>query len=100
MEENLKYHTNTPVCFMKEYVYLGNVRESTLSFSKNLEKLTSGRFRLLNFVRDHLNVHAATEMFNMIIPPILTYSGVVKRVQTNHSASLNCRTKSVTCIKN
>ena len=102
MEENLKYHTNTPVSFMKEYMYLGKVIESTLTFSNNLErvyKLTSDCFRFLSIARDHLNVHASTEMFNMITSLILTYSGVLKLVQTNHSVSLHCKTETVTCIK-
>lgn len=87
---------------MKEYMYLGKVIESTLTFSDNLErvyKLTSDCFRFLNIARDHLNVHASTEMFNMITSLILKYSGVLKLVQTNHSVSLHCKKETVTCIK-
>ena len=81
---NISYN-GSPISFVTEYVYLGNVIDNTLSLSSNFTrayKRASNRLRLLNNVKSYLNVNAATKIFNMMIIPILTYAGPIKLTYT------------------
>lgn len=96
-------YNNELVSFVKKYVYLGNLLDNTLTLSNNFDrayKRASSRLRLLKNVRNHLNIHAATKIFDMMILPILTYAGPVKPVltktQTDQLASLHRRAKTIT----
>jgi hypothetical protein len=93
----------TSVSFVKEYVYLGNVIDNTLSLNSNFTrayKRASNRLRLLKNVRSYLNVDAATQIFNMMILPILSYPGPVKltftQTQKDRLTSLMNRGKVIT----
>ncbi len=92
------YYNGTPISFVIEYVYLGNVLDSTLTLNSNFErayKRGSSRMRLLQNVRNYLNSHAATKIYTMMILPILTYAGPVKlthtKTQTDRLASFHHR---------
>ena len=92
------YYNGTLISFVKEYVYLGNVLDSTLTLNSNFErayKRASSHMRLLQNVRNYLNSHAATKIYTMMILPILTYAGPVKlthtKTQTDRLASLHHR---------
>ena len=76
----------TPVNFVTEYVYLGNLLDNHLSLSSNFErtyKKASGRMRLLSLVRSNLTKTAAEMIYKMTILPILTYSSTVKTIFNN-----------------
>ena len=99
---NISYN-GSPISFVTEYVYLGNVIDNTLSLSSNFTrayKRASNRLRLLNNVRSYLNVNAATKIFNMMIIPILTYAGPIKltytKTQMERLASLVRRANTIT----
>ena len=81
---NISYN-GTNITFVKEYVYLGNKLDSNLLLNSNFEqvyKRASNRLRLLYSVRKYLNTDAAIKILNMMILPILTYSGPVKSTYT------------------
>ena len=65
----------TSISFVPEYVYLGNVIDSTLTLQSNFNrahKRASNRLRLLTLlksVREYLDINAATQIFNMMILP-------------------------------
>ena len=64
----------------KSYTYLGYKLDPSLTFSDNFDtayKKASNRLRLLSKLREHLT-SAATRIFQMMIVPIITYSGMVK----------------------
>jgi hypothetical protein len=107
------YYNGTIISFVKEYVYLGNVLDSTLTLNTNFDrayKRASSRMRLLQNVRNYLNTDAATKIYTMMILPIVTYAGPVKiihtKIQTDRLASLHRRAKTITgnnhinCITN
>ena len=96
-------YNGTPISFVKEYIYLENVIDNTLTLNTNFScsyKQASNQLRLLKRVREYLNVDAATKIFSMIILPILTYTGPVKwsytRTQTERLDSLMRRAKAIT----
>ena len=65
----------------KSYTYLGYKLDPSLTFSDNFDtayKKASNRLRLLSKLREHLTSTAATRIFQMMIVPIITYSGMVK----------------------
>ena len=69
------YYNGTIISFVKEYAYLGNVLDSTLTLNTNFDrayKRTSNRMRLLQNVRNYLNTDAATKIYTMMILPIVT----------------------------
>ena len=79
-------YNNTKINFVTNYVYLGNKLDQNLSLSPNFErsyKKASGRLRLLQSVRNHLNAIAAKSIYQMMILPILTYSCTVKTTFNN-----------------
>ena len=91
------------ICFVEQYVYLGNVLDNTLTLSKNFDrayKRASSRLRLLKNVRSYLNTDSATKIYNMMILPLLTYAGPIKSVftktQIQHLNSLHRRANVVT----
>ena len=99
---NISYN-GTSVSFVKEYVYLGNLIDSTLTLNSNFNrayKRASNRLRLLKSVREYLNIDAATKIFTMMILPILSYTGPVKltftRTQKDLLTSLTKRGKLIT----
>ena len=105
MVESLKYisYNGTPISFAPEYVYLGNVIDSTLTLQSNFNrayKRASNCLSLLKSVREYLDINAATKIFNMIILPILSYAGPVKltytRTQKDRLISLLNRAKDIT----
>ena len=74
-------YNGTLISFVSEYVYLGNVIDSTLTLQSNFNraynrayKRASNRLRLLKSVREYLDINAATKIFNMMILPILSYN--------------------------
>jgi hypothetical protein len=103
---NLKiYYNGTIISFVKEYAYLGNVLDSTLTLNTNFDrayKRTSSRMRLLQNVRNYLNTDAATKIYTMMILPCnrnLHNAGPVKiihtKTQTDRLASLHRRSKTI-----
>ena len=77
---NLVYN-NTPINFVTEYVYLGNLLDNHMSLSKNFDrsyKKACGRLRLLRYVRYNLTTATAEMIYNMMIVPILTYGSTLK----------------------
>ena len=68
-------YNGTPILFVKEYIYLGNVIDNTLTLNTNFSRAyrqASNWLRLLNRAREYLNVDPATKIFSMMILPILT----------------------------
>ena len=99
---NILYN-GSGISFVHEYVYLGNTLDANLTLDSNFNrcyKLASSRIRLLQRICKLLNVEAATMIFNMMILPLLTYSGPVKsvftRTQTERLFSLTRRAREVT----
>ena len=65
----------------ESYTYLGYKLDPSLTFSDNFDtayKKASNRLRLLSKLRKHLTSTAATRIFQMMIVPIITYSGMAK----------------------
>ena len=68
------------------YKYLGYVLDPFLTLRKDFEdayKRASNRLRLLARLRDQLTSEIAYKIYEMMIVPILTYSGTVKLLFTN-----------------
>ena len=68
------------------YKYLGYVLDPSLTQSKNFEdayKRASNRLRLLARVCDQLTSEIVYKIYEMMIVPILTYSGTVNLLLTN-----------------
>ena len=96
-------YNGTSISFVSEYVYLGNVIDSTLTLQSNFNrayKRASNRLRLLKSVRKYLDINAATKIFNMMILPILSYAGPIKltytQTQKDRLISLLNRAKDIT----
>ena len=96
-------YNGTSISFVSEYVYLGNVIDSTLTLQSNFNrayKRASNRLRLLKSVREYLDINAATKKFNMMILPILSYAGPIKltytQTQKDRLISLLNRAKDIT----
>ncbi len=83
-EVNVKYK-DQGITTTKLYKYLGYKLGPSLTFSDNFDtayKKASNRLRLLSRLREHLTSTAATQIFQTMIVPIITYSGMVKLVPT------------------
>ena len=77
LKSNIKVRTN----ITKSYTYLGYRLDPSLTFSDNFDttfKKASNRLRLLSKLHEHLTSTAATRIFQMMIVPIITYSGMIK----------------------
>ena len=107
------YYNGSIISCVKEYEYLGNVLDSSLNLNTNFNqayKRASSRMRLLQNVRSYLTTHAATNIYTLMIHPILTYAGPVKstytKTQMDKLVSLHLRAKCITgnnhlnCITN
>ena len=78
-------YNGTSISFVSEYVYLGNVIDSTLTLQSNFNRAyerASNRLRLLKSVREYLDINAATKIFNVMILPILSYAGPIELTYT------------------
>ena len=74
-------YKDTIINNIDSYVYLGISLDTCLTLNTNVEqsyKRASSRLYLLSKVRPYLTVKAAQKVYDMMILPILTYSGVIK----------------------
>ena len=70
----------------KSYKYLGYILDTSLTLSENFDaayKKASGRLRLLSKLREHVTSDAALKIYQMMILPIITYSGMIKLLLSN-----------------
>ena len=68
-----------------EYKYLGNIVDSNLALTDDFEskyKKASGRVRLLKTLRPYLSSVAASNVYNMMVTPLLTYCGIINLEHT------------------
>ena len=68
-----------------EYKYLGNIVDSNLALTDDFEskhKKASGRVRLLKTLRPYLSSVAASNVYNMMVTPLLTYCGIINLKHT------------------
>ena len=79
-------YENTPINFVTEYVYLGNLLDNHMSLTKNFDrsyKKACGRLRLFSYVRSNVTTATAVLIYKMMIVPLLTYSSTMKTTFTN-----------------
>ena len=68
-----------------EYQYLGNIVDSHLALTDDFEnkyKKASGRVRLLITMRPYLSSLGASNVYNMMVTPLLTYCGIINLKHT------------------
>ena len=86
-ERNLNIiYENTPINFVTQYVYLGNLLDNHMSLTKYFDrsyKKACGRLRLLSYVRSNVTTATAELICKMMIVPLLTYSSTMKTTFTN-----------------
>ena len=84
------------------YKYLGYTLDPSLTLCKNFDdayKKASNRLRLLSKLRDHVTSDVAYKIYQMMIVPILTYSGRIElfftRTQLEKLGSIERRAKEI-----
>ena len=77
---NVEYR-GQPINITRSYNYLGYLLDSMLTFNENFEvayKKASNHVRLLSKLHGYVMPKVAAKIYQMMISPIVTYSGVVK----------------------
>ena len=84
------------------YKYLGYALDPSLTLCKNFDdahKKASNRLRLLSKLRDYVTSDVANKIYQMMIVPIVTYSGTIKllytRTQLEKLGSIEKRAKEI-----
>ena len=79
-EMNVEYR-GQPINVTQSYKYLGYLLDPTLTFNENFEvayKKASNRVRLLSKLGGYVTPNVAAKIYQMMISPIITYSGTIK----------------------
>jgi hypothetical protein len=84
------------------YKYLGYALDPSLTLCKNFDdahKKASNRLRLLSKLRDYVTSDVANKIYQMMIVPIITYSGTIRllytRTQLEKLGSIEKRAKEI-----
>ena len=79
-EMNVEFR-GQPINVTQSYKYLCYLLDPTLTFNKNFEvvyKKASNRVRLLSKLGGYVTSNVAAKIYQMMISPIITYSGTIK----------------------
>jgi hypothetical protein len=86
---NLQYNSQ-PISTTKEYKYLGNILDQTLSFNTNFNRVykkTSAKLRLLWTLKIYLSPESLVKIYKGILLPVLLYSCTTNLNLTNSQMS-------------